>query len=81
MVKKLASHVGRSGKHFAQGRYASEDSWVWPRGLRFTTLLIVDLLVVTVALLGAVNLGHERLPFPQNALELAAGLGCCYCLQ
>ena len=75
MVKKLASHVGRSGKHFAQGRYASEDSWVWPRGLRFTTLLIVDLLVVTVALLGAVNLGHERLPFPQNAPELAAWLG------
>ena len=72
MVKKLASHMGRSGKHFAQGRYASEDSWVWPRGVRFTTLLIVDLMLVTVALLGAVNLGHTRLPFPQNALEVAA---------
>ena len=75
MVKKLASQMGRSGRNFTQSRYASEETWAWPRGARFTSLLLVDLVVVTGALMVAANLGHARPQFPQNILEVGAWLG------
>ena len=70
MVKKIASRLAESGPPWRSGVGADDASFSFPRGLRFTTL-IIDLAIVC-ADLGSVTLGHDRPLFPQNGLEFGA---------
>ena len=72
MVKKIASRLAESGPPWRPGVGADDASFSFPRGLRFTTLLIIDLAIVCAALMGSVTLGHDRPLFPQNGLEFGA---------
>ena len=72
MVKKITSHLTRSGPQWRSEVSPAGAGLSLPRGLRFTALLIIDLAIVCAALMGSATLGHDRPLFPQDSLELGA---------
>lgn len=74
MVRSLAHRIKTPFGRLAERWFTEEPNHTTPFNLRFTSLLMLDLAAAALSLMGAVALGAERSPLPQNANEVVVGL-------